>query len=111
LWVDTDNVRHVTEDVYRNWIRRGAPKIGDLIFTREAPVGRIWHSLKMMKVFFLGQRTTMYRADPIKANNYFLFYALQSRFCQKQIENLSNGGTVAHMRTSDSRKIILFLAD
>jgi len=39
--VDTSSVRYVTKEVYSQWIRRGAPQQGDIIFTREAPVGEV----------------------------------------------------------------------
>ena len=104
--VNTVDVRYVTKDVYDQWVRRGAPKKGDLIFTREAPVGEIG-VLEDDEGVFLGQRTMMYRVDSKKGDNYFLFYSLQSRFCQKQIEDLSNGGTVAHMRVPDCGEIIV----
>jgi type I restriction enzyme S subunit len=104
--VNTEDVRYVTEDTYKEWVRRGVPKVGDLIFTREAPVGEIG-VLEDDNGIFLGQRTMMYRANLKKADNYFLFYSLQSRFCQKQIEDFSNGGTVAHMRVPDCGEIIV----
>jgi type I restriction enzyme S subunit len=104
--VNTEDVRYVTEDVYKEWVRRGAPKVGDLIFTREAPVGEVG-VLEDDKGIFLGQRTMMYRANLQKADNYFLFYSLQSLFCQKQIEDFSNGGTVSHMRVPDCGEIIV----
>ncbi len=104
--VDTDNVRYVEAETYKNWVRRGAPRKGDLIFTREAPVGEAG-ILDSDDSVFLGQRTMMYRADPSKSNNLFLFYSLQTSFCRKQIEDLSNGGTVAHMRVPDCGEIII----
>ncbi len=51
----------------------------------------------------------MYRASNHRADNYFLFYALSSQFCQKQIEDLSSGGTVAHMRVPDCSEILINL--
>lgn len=104
--VDTENVRYVDEDVYEQWIRRGAPKDGDIIFTREAPVGEAG-ILEDSTGIFLGQRTMMYRVNPKVANNRFVFYSLMSGYCQKQIEDLSNGGTVAHMRVPDCGEIII----
>jgi len=104
--VDTKSVRCVTKETFDKWVRRGAPKKGDIIFTREAPVGEIG-LLKSNGMLFLGQRTMMYRADHDKSNNLFILYSLQTRFCQKQIENFSNGGTVAHMRVPDCGEIIL----
>ena len=51
----------------------------------------------------------MYRADTCLSDNYFLFYSLSSPFCQKQIEDFSNGGTVAHMRVPDCGEILINL--
>ncbi|QJA22867.1 restriction endonuclease subunit S [Vreelandella piezotolerans] len=104
--IDTNDVKYADEETYLQWIRRGAPKKGDIIFTREAPVGEAG-VLEHEEGVFLGQRTVMYRTDSRKADNYFVFYSLQSTFCQRQIENLSNGGTVAHVRVPDCGEIIL----
>ncbi|EGQ8539136.1 TPA: restriction endonuclease subunit S [Vibrio parahaemolyticus] len=104
--VDTNNVRYVEEDTYKQWIRRGAPKDGDIIFTREAPVGEAG-ILENAQGIFLGQRTMMYRSNPERSDNRYLFYSLMSGYCQKQIEDFSNGGTVAHMRVPDCGELII----
>ncbi|EVT78310.1 restriction endonuclease subunit S [Vibrio parahaemolyticus] len=104
--VDVHNVRYVEEDTYKQWIRRGAPKDGDIIFTREAPVGEAG-ILENAQGIFLGQRTMMYRSHSEKSDNRFLFYSLMSGYCQKQIEDFSNGGTVAHMRVPDCGELII----
>ncbi|WP_421265211.1 restriction endonuclease subunit S [Aeromonas veronii] len=106
--VNTEDVRYVTEETYLQWVRRGRPQVGDIIFTREAPVGEVG-ILEDAHGIFLGQRTMMYRASNHRADNYFLFYALSSQFCQKQIEDLSSGGTVAHMRVPDCSEILINL--
>ena len=49
----------------------------------------------------------MYRANPKECNNEFLLYSLQSRYCQKQLEDFSGEGTVAHMRVPDCEKILI----
>ncbi|MDP2562780.1 restriction endonuclease subunit S [Psychrobium sp. 1_MG-2023] len=104
--VDIENVRYVEEDIYKQWIRRGAPKDGDIIFTREAPVGEAG-ILENSEGVFLGQRTMMYRSHPERADNRFLFYSLTSAYCQKQIDDFSNGGTVAHMRVPDCGELMI----
>ncbi len=106
--VDTENVRYVTEDIYQQWVRRGKPQSGDIIFTREAPVGEVG-ILDNADGVFLGQRTMMYRANLNLSDNYYIFYSLLSAFCQKQIEDFSNGGTVAHMRVPDCGEILINL--
>ena len=104
--VDTKNVRYVTAETYKNWTRRGEPQNGDVIFTREAPVGEVG-ILEDAEGVFLGQRTVMYRANPQKSNNLFILYSLQSAFCQQQIEDFSNGGTVFHVRVPDCSEILI----
>ena len=70
--VDTENVRYVTEETYNAWTRRLIPENGDLIFTREAPVGECG-VLEDSRGIFLGQRTMMYRADQTKTSSHFFF--------------------------------------
>ncbi|EKK5569257.1 restriction endonuclease subunit S [Morganella morganii] len=106
--VNTQDVRYVTEETYLQWVKRGKPKRGDIIFTREAPVGEAG-ILEEDNGVFLGQRTMMYRANNDLADNYYLFYSLSSEYCQKQIDNFSNGGTVAHMRVPDCGEILINL--
>jgi type I restriction enzyme S subunit len=104
--VDTENVRFVTKETYDTWTRRMLPIDGDLIFTREAPVGECG-ILRNSKGIFLGQRTMMYRTDPTKVGSHLLMYSLQSDYCQAQIEDFSGGSTVAHMRVPDCGKILI----
>lgn len=104
--VDLESVNYVTEDVYRIWTRRQVPKRGDVILTREAPMGEVGMLLSDDKVF-LGQRLVSYRANPMKLNNRFLLYALRSADLQGQIRGLASGSTVQHMRVPDSKKLKL----
>lgn len=49
----------------------------------------------------------MYRSHTERSDNRYLFYSLMSGYCQKQIEDFSNGGTVAHMRVPDCGELII----
>jgi len=104
--VNLESVNYVTENVYRAWTRRQVPRRGDVILTREAPMGEVGMLLSDDHVF-LGQRLVSYRADPAKLNNRFLLYALQSRDLQTQIRALASGSTVQHMRVPDSKNLQL----
>ena len=104
--VNLDSVNYVTEDVYRIWTRRQVPKRGDVILTREAPMGEVGMLLSDDNVF-LGQRLVAYRANPAMLVNRFLLYALQSGFLQGQIHALASGSTVQHMRVPDSKNLQL----
>ncbi|NQX97754.1 MAG: restriction endonuclease subunit S [Flavobacteriales bacterium] len=104
--VDTDNVRNVTKETYEAWTRRLLPEKGDLIFTREAPVGECG-ILEDARGIFLGQRTMMYRADETKTSSQFLMYSLMSEYGQQQLKDFSGGSTVPHMRVPDCGKILI----
>jgi type I restriction enzyme S subunit len=102
--VDTSSVKYVEEEVYEKWIRRGAPRAGDVILTREAPLGEVGMFRGAEKIF-LGQRLVMYRANPCIADNRFLLYALMSPWVQAEIRSLGSGATVEHMRVPDCERL------
>lgn len=104
--VDTENVRNVTKETYEAWTRRLRPENGDLIFTREAPVGECG-VLEDSRGVFLGQRTMMYRANEQLTSSKFLMYSLTSNYGKQQLEDFSGGSTVAHMRVPDCSKILI----
>ena len=104
--INTKDLRFVDKETFKQWSRRITLEDGDLIFTREAPVGEVG-ILKNSKGYFLGQRTMMYRVDTTKLDNYFFLHSLQSEHCKNQFADLSGGSTVAHLRVPDCEKILL----
>lgn len=104
--IDVENVRYVTEETFRLWTRRGDLQDGDIILTREAPVGEVGQVIKA-KGLFLGQRTMLFRADPTKMDQSFLFQSMISPDLQRQYHADSAGGTVAHIRVPDCSKFLL----
>lgn len=103
-YVDTSTVKYVDEHTYKKWIRRGTPRRGDVILTREAPLGEVG-LLRDDNGIFLGQRLVMYRANPERLNNRFLLYSLLSHEVQAQIKSFGSGSTVEHMRVPDCENI------
>jgi type I restriction enzyme S subunit len=102
--IDLSDVRYVEEGVYEEWTRRGEPQPGDIILTREAPLGDVG-LLRTDENVFLGQRLMMYRADPEKLDNRFLLYILQSRELQGQMKAKASGATVEHLRVPDAETL------
>lgn len=85
-WIELSQVKYVTEEVYQRWTRRGAPRPGDVVLTREAPMGEVG-MVRTNDTIFLGQRLIQYRADPCKLDNRFLLYAFQENDLQGQIKS------------------------
>jgi type I restriction enzyme S subunit len=107
-YVNLASVNFVTEEVYRIWTRRQVPKRGDVILTREAPMGEVGMLLSDEPVF-LGQRLVSYRTNPTMLDHRFLLYAFQGGDLQAQIKALASGSTVQHMRVPDSKALELSL--
>ena len=104
--IDLSNVKYVDRPTYERWTRRQVPRAGDIILTREAPLGEVG-MLKTSDLVFLGQRLVSYRADLDKVDRRFLLYALQSDDVQAQIRAFGSGATVEHMRVPDAKKLMV----
>jgi len=105
-FVDTRNCRFVNEDTFRKWTRRQLPRRGDVILTREAPLGEVG-MLRDDETVFLGQRLMSYRAAPEKLDSNFLLYSLMGPHLQAQIRAAGSGATVEHMRVPDAENLLI----
>jgi type I restriction enzyme S subunit len=104
--IDIEKTKYVTKDVYDIWIRRQRPEKGDIILTREAPIGEVG-ILNDDGFVFLGQRLVSYRVNNKKLYNRYLLYTFLSSMIQEQIIKKASGSTVLHMRVPDSIKLKL----
>lgn len=109
-WIDMSDARNVTKDTYEKWTRRAVPRQGDVVLTREAPLGEVG-LIRTDEPVFLGQRTVMYRTNPEKMLPHFLYYSLLSHEVQAQIHAFGFGSTVSHMRVPDAKKLQLKAPD
>ena len=103
-FVDVDKVRYVTEETYEKWTRRSVPQKGDVILTREAPLGDVGRLTSDDNVF-LGQRLFQYRANPNKLDSLFLAYVLQSPLVQGRFKSRGFGATVQHAKVGDCENL------
>ena len=109
-FIDTENVRCVTEETYKKWTRRLIPKRGDVILTREAPLGKVG-KIRSDDQIFLGQRLYHFRTNPQKLDADFLLYALLYDDLQGQIRGYGSGATVEHMRLEDVPCLEIYLPE
>ena len=103
-FIDTEKVRYVTEATYKRWTRRLVPQRGDIILTREAPLGDVG-KLRTDDYVFLGQRLYHFRPDPGRLDADFFLYSLMAPDLQGQIRSFGSGATVEHMRLADIPKL------
>lgn len=107
-FIDVDSVRYVEEDVFKRWTRRLLPKRGDVVLTREAPLGDVG-MVRTDDSNFLGQRLYHFRPDPRRLNAHFLLYSLLGPDLQGQIKACGSGATVEHMRLQDVQSLEILL--
>lgn len=78
--------------------KRAVPKAGDIVITREAPMGDVCLIPEGLRCC-LGQRQVLLRPDPRKIDARFLLFALQSPYIQFQIGwSEGTGSTVSNLR-------------
>ena len=94
------NASKVSEKEYLHRIARLEPKAGDLILTREAPVGEAFVIPTGMKIC-LGQRVMLLRPDRNKMLGEFLLAQIYSGKLRDRIQILTAGTTNPHLNVSE----------
>jgi type I restriction enzyme, S subunit len=99
-----DDLRFTDESSFREWTARAIPQIGDILITREAPLGEVCLIPKELKVC-LGQRMMLYRPDRSKIDSAFFLYSLMAPIVQKCLLKKIGGSTVGHAKVDDIRNV------
>lgn len=131
--VRTTNIRHGLFNIagsyptdkrnYAIWTQRGAPRVGDVFFTREAPAGEAC-LVPDLPNLCLGQRMMYFRPDPTKIDPTFLLHSIYGPIGRNYIDLACNGSTVGHLRLGqvgafpilwcpipEQRNIVRYIAD
>lgn len=104
VWSDLVYTDHRS---YREWTARGTPQVGDIVITREAPVGEVCMIPSDLPQPCLGQRMMLYRPNPEEVLGNYMLYALQAPRVRKFLDIISGGSTVGHVRVGDIRSLRL----
>jgi len=97
----------VDEETYLNRIKRATPEEGDIIISREAPMGVVAIVPKGLKCC-LGQRLVLLKVDKSKVNPIYLLYVLMSDFVQTQFRRAdATGSIVSNLCIPDLKDIII----
>ena len=99
-----DPVEFIDEAQYENWMTRGFPELGDVLFTTEAPMGNaaLWPETE--EKIAIAQRTICIRLDERIKPEYFLWLILSDWFKLK-INKLATGSTAKGIKSSSLKKI------
>lgn len=82
---------YISEDDYESVMCRGKPKIGDLLFTTEAPLGEV--ASVDREDIALAQRVIKFDGQPGILNNFYLKYLIMSMQFQQSLMMFSSGST------------------
>lgn len=103
-FVDLTDCKYVTYETYRKWTRRATVQAGDVVLTREAPIGQVG-LIRGSDTVFLGQRLMQYRANRSVLDPEYLVYAFMSPLLQSQFRaHEGSGSVVSHIRVGDCFK-------
>ncbi|GAA3931985.1 restriction endonuclease subunit S [Litoribacillus peritrichatus] len=95
--LDLSSPSFTNKEDFKRRNKRATPKAGDIVFTREAPMGEVCMIPDGLECC-LGQRQVLLRPKNDVCGQY-LFWALQSPFVQHQISwNEGTGSTVSNVR-------------
>ena len=91
----------VDQETFEKWTRRAKLQRGDVLLTREAPLGSI-AMIRDEENHFLGQRIMQYRTNEQLMVSEFLLYSFLSPMLQYQFASYGGtGSTVDHIRVPD----------
>lgn len=107
-FVKEDPQEFVPEDAYKGWMTRGIPKVGDVLFTTEAPLANV-AQLGTEERVVIGQRLITMQTNPAEIDSSFLKWSLISSQMQSDIHSRGTGATVLGIKASLLKKILLHL--
>ena len=97
--INYDNSKeYVKYDDYEEVMKRGKPKIGEVLFTTEAPLGEVANVDN--ENIALAQRIIKFSSNKQKLNNYFLKYWILSNGFQNNLKSLATGSTAEGIKSS-----------
>ena len=106
--LDLVSTKYVSDETYKFWSKRAVPAPGDILYTREAPVGEV-AIIPDEEVICMGQRMMLLRPFHELIDKKFVLFALMEPSFLKRLENLQKGATVKHLRVGDVENAFILL--
>ena len=96
-YMSFDTQEFISKETYDKVMTRGFPKVGDVVFTTEAPLGNVCRIPHIATEFYIGQRIITMQTDCLEPA--YLEYALASDEFKRKIAEKSSGSTVTGIRS------------
>lgn len=104
-YIDPEPREFIAESAYANWMTRGIPNKGDVLFTTEAPLGNVAQVPSDDRVAFAQRAIILQPSEVIEAT--FLAYRLMTETTQNAISRLASGSTALGIKQSEFRKVCI----
>ena len=97
----------IPEENYNEVMTRGIPKINDVLFTTEAPLGNVCRIPHIFGKFCVGQRLITMQPVNGLVTSEFLEYVLLSKEFKDEMWKKSSGSTVKGIRSKELAKLTI----
>lgn len=105
------DLSYTNEDSFKVRIARAVPEPGDIVITREAPMGEVCIIPEEFECC-LGQRMVLLKPNHRKVDSNYLLYSLMSKYVQTQIFKSENTGSiVSNLRIPLLRELKIPIVD
>lgn len=103
-FIQEEPMEFVDSESYDGWMTRGIPRVGDVLFTTEAPLGNVAQLDTEDRVVF-AQRVIIMQANPNVLDSTLLKYMLLSAPVQARIHAQATGATAQGIKASLLKRI------
>ena len=103
-----NKIRFVSDEVYKERVRRLVPQVGDVLFAREGTIGTALVVPSNIELC-LGQRMMMFRPASCIVSGYYM-WALSAPMFEEQWKPKVTGTTAPHVNIRDLRGMFVPLA-
>ncbi|MGM9508872.1 restriction endonuclease subunit S [Larkinella sp. GY13] len=100
---------YVLDSQYKEIMSRGLPKIGDILFTMEAPLGM--SAVVDDPTIAIAQRIIKFQFNEFEFNSEFVNFSIQSEYFQIHLQREGTGSTAIGIKASKLHKLRLLKPD
>jgi type I restriction enzyme, S subunit len=100
-----ERLTEISRSAYTEWTRRGRPGVGDVLLTREAPVGEVALIERDDPSVAIGQRVVLFKPSPQRLLGEYLVGFLLSPHFTFMIDDRTQGFLHPHLNMSDISRL------
>lgn len=104
--MNSNDQKYIDQKTYKVWSARCTPEPGDILITREAPMGEVC-LIPPSEQICLGQRMMLARLVPDTVDNNFMIYSLRDPNLMDRVQDKPIGATVQHLRVGGVETLLV----